>query len=90
MDWAASTDNFTVELLTSGPGEAVAVAGSVPVFSCSDSGTATIIRVTAGNQPVGGVGISPICAGITGIKGIQIPANGNSPGVDPCAGRPPS
>lgn len=86
LEWASSLDTFQVELLTSGPGEFPAVAGSVRVSHYLQ--TSTVIRSkTLGDQPVGGVGIDLDALGVWGIRGIQLPGDdgqGGATGLDPC------
>lgn len=89
LEWASSRDNFQVQLLTSGPGEAPVIAATVQVRSSdyiNSTGT-SISTASVGVQPVGGVGINLDAVGVTGIRGIQIPGEdglGGSSGLDPC------
>lgn len=83
LEYATTTDNFQVQLLTSGPGETPVIAATVPIRTLDYTATAT--QMASGR--VGGIGIDLDALGVTGIKGVQIPgvdAQGNNTGLDLC------
>lgn len=85
LEWSDSTDSFQVQFLTSGPGETPVIAATVPIYACQYNGLTTTRIQTSSNgiQPIGGVGFDLDALSVSGIRGIQIPSDGNSPGIDP-------
>jgi PKD repeat protein len=82
IEGSASTDNFQIDLLTSGSGETVAVAATLQVFDADYASTATVI----GGDPRGGLGIDLDALGVSSIRGVRIPGAdglGGGSGVDP-------
>ena len=80
------TDDFQLELLTSGPGEPPVVARVVQVSSLDYSPTSTSIDRSGTADTMGGIGVDLDALGLAGIRGVRLPGDDGSGGdadVDP-------
>ncbi len=83
IEGTTSTDNFQIELLTTGPGEWPEVIVATIQIRSSDYGpTSTVI----GGSSRGGIGLDLDALGVTNIRGVRLPGAdglGGTTGVDP-------
>jgi PKD repeat protein len=83
IESSASTDDFRIQLLTSGPGvDPPTIAAEVQVRTIDYASTSTVI----GTTPRGGVGLDLDALGVTSIRGVRITGAdgfGGASGVDP-------
>ncbi len=87
LEYAGSRDTFQIQLLTSGPGDAPVIAATVQILNVNYTGTSTVMSALTPGQAVGGVGVDLDALGVSGIRGVQIPADngsGGDSGLDPC------
>ncbi len=81
LEHAGTPDTFNIDLLTNNPGEATAIAATIPVQNSDYGPTGTLMTSFSGG--IGGVGIDldAITPAVSNITGVQLLGG---TGLDPC------